>query len=218
LLNRAKQPAIEIPTFTAPVVEWNHERGFGFLQHGSDRIFLHIRDLSQRVPPRVGDIIHFKLGLDAYGRTCAVEAVRHRDPPRWPIGALLILPLFLILPWLVLQRLPADPLFLCGYFAGISILTWIAYHFDKNRAKNGGWRVPESQLHILELLGGWPAAFLAQRFLRHKISKRSYQTMFWLILLLHQYAAIDFLLHGQMTRAITQTAVQFARKHITSRK
>jgi len=41
-------------------------------------------------------------------------------------------------------------------------------------------------LHLLELLGGWPGAFLAQRRLRHKCSKRRYQFVFWLIVLAYQ--------------------------------
>ncbi|HSH15989.1 MAG TPA: DUF1294 domain-containing protein [Verrucomicrobiae bacterium] len=52
-------------------------------------------------------------------------------------------------------------------------------------------RVSEANLHLLELLGGWPAALLAQRRLRHKCSKGSYQFMFWLIVLGHQFVAGD---------------------------
>jgi uncharacterized membrane protein YsdA (DUF1294 family) len=36
-------------------------------------------------------------------------------------------------------------------------------------------------------------AFLAQRLLRHKNAKRSYQFVFWSIVALHQYAALDSL-------------------------
>ncbi|SJM91388.1 Cold-shock protein (fragment) [Crenothrix polyspora] len=47
------------------------------------------------------------------------------------------------------------------------------------------WRIPEKSLHTLELLGGWPGALLAQRTLRHKNRKPSYQVVFWLIVGLH---------------------------------
>ena len=54
-------------------------------------------------------------------------------------------------------------------------ITYGMYADDKQRAASGAWRVPESSLHLAELLGGWPGAFLAQRWLRHKCSKASYQ-------------------------------------------
>ncbi|TAK93272.1 MAG: DUF1294 domain-containing protein, partial [Verrucomicrobia bacterium] len=43
------------------------------------------------------------------------------------------------------------------------------------------------------LIGGWPAAFLAQRHYRHKSSKPGFQFIFWLTVLLYQVAAFDCL-------------------------
>jgi hypothetical protein len=60
--------------------------------------------------------------------------------------------------------------------------------------------VPEARLHLLELLGGWPGAFLAQRRLRHKCSKHSYQVVFWLIVLAYQFAAFDSFHDWQFAR------------------
>ncbi|MGB8352676.1 MAG: DUF1294 domain-containing protein [Chthoniobacteraceae bacterium] len=82
---------------------------------------------------------------------------------------------------------------LTAYIALVSCTTFLFYHHDKKQAECGGWRTPESTLHLAEFLGGWPAAFLAQRVLRHKISKRRYQAAFWAIIAIHQYASFDFL-------------------------
>ncbi len=78
------------------------------------------------------------------------------------------------------------------YLIVVSGLTFWLYWDDKRRAETGGWRTPESILHLAELLGGWPAAFCAQRLFRHKISKTRYQVLFWLIVVLHQVMAFDF--------------------------
>jgi uncharacterized membrane protein YsdA (DUF1294 family) len=83
----------------------------------------------------------------------------------------------------------------------VSGLTYWVYAVDKRRAEEGLWRVSEANLHLLELLGGWPGAFLAQRRLRHKCSKGSYQFMFWLIVLGYQFAAFDSLKNWQLSRA-----------------
>jgi len=53
---------------------------------------------------------------------------------------------------------------------------------------------------LLEFLGGWPAAFLAQRVLRHKIRKISYQMIFWLIVVFHQWLAFDSFLGWRYLR------------------
>jgi len=75
----------------------------------------------------------------------------------------------------------------------LSIFAFFAYRSDKRRAEAGKWRVPESTLHIIEILGGWPGAFLAQRQFRHKTSKVSFQIIFWIIIMAHQFLAVDSL-------------------------
>ena len=37
----------------------------------------------------------------------------------------------------------------------------------------GAWRIREGTLHLVEALGGWPGAFLAQQTMRHKTVKLS---------------------------------------------
>ena len=75
----------------------------------------------------------------------------------------------------------------------INIVTFIAYGVDKRAAVNGTWRIPEANLHSLEFLGGWIGAFIGQKFFSHKNKKKSYQAMFWLMLVL-QGAAIYIIL------------------------
>jgi len=67
----------------------------------------------------------------------------------------------------------------------MSVVTLIAYVLDKRAARDGRRRTPEAVLHGLELLGGWPGAFLAQRVVRHKNAKVGYQVVFWMIVAVH---------------------------------
>ena len=94
---------------------------------------------------------------------------------------------------LAIRKFAPDLRILGGFVATVSLLTWFAYRQDKRRAQSRAWRIAESTLHVLELIGGWPAAFLAQRHFRHKCSKSSYQLLFWLIILAHQFLAFDYL-------------------------
>lgn len=80
-------------------------------------------------------------------------------------------------------------LFIVFQFISINIVTIFAYWVDKRAAVRGAWRVPEINLHTLEFLGGWSGALFAQKFFRHKNKKKSYQSMFWVVLIM-QAAAI----------------------------
>jgi uncharacterized membrane protein YsdA (DUF1294 family) len=127
------------------------------------------------------------------------------DGGRITILSLLILISLLVLPVISLQRLAVDLRWLGGYALVISGFAYGGYAFDKRRARAKGWRQSEAGLHLLEALGGWPGAFLAQRNLRHKCSKPKYQVEFWLIVLIYQFLAFDSLQNWQISRAALNT-------------
>lgn len=108
---------------------------------------------------------------------------------------LLLFSLTLILPAWVLWELTSilDYRLVIGYPVLISLLGYVACFRDKKKASNNEWRTPEKALHLIELAGGWLGSFGAQRFHRHKTSKLSYQITFWLIVLLYQIVAIEYL-------------------------
>lgn len=84
--------------------------------------------------------------------------------------------------YLIIKRESLLPMLVYGVMALVSILI---YGIDKKRAVNNRWRIPEYILRILDLLGGWPGAIVAQQKLRHKNRKTQYQIVFWLIILFH---------------------------------
>ncbi len=75
--------------------------------------------------------------------------------------------------------------YVLALYALVSALAFCLYGFDKRRARLGDSRVPEARLHLVELLGGWPGAWVGQRVFRHKTQKTSFRIVFWLIVLLH---------------------------------
>ena len=49
----------------------------------------------------------------------------------------------------------------------INLTTFVAYGVDKRAAIKKQWRVAENDLHMLEFLGGWIGAWLAQKIFHH---------------------------------------------------
>jgi uncharacterized membrane protein YsdA (DUF1294 family) len=82
-------------------------------------------------------------------------------------------------------------------YPAMSLLTFGLYADDKSRAKRGVWRISERTLHLCELAGGWLGGFIAQRRLRHKSIKGSYQIVFWAIAALHIVFWLDWLFLGK---------------------
>lgn len=66
------------------------------------------------------------------------------------------------------------------YYVSVSTFTFIFYAWDKRSAVKSRWRVAESSLHLLALLGGWPGALIAQQVLRHKTQKQPFKAILWL--------------------------------------
>src|SRR5215469_3926244 len=116
-------------------------------------------------------------------------------------GWLLVL---LVVPVYAVSRLAGsvDWRLLVGLPLVVSLFTFFAYRSDKRRAEAGEWRIPESMLHMAELAGGWPGAFLAQQRFRHKTAKVSYQVQFWFIVLVYQIVALDSLVGWRYTKDI----------------
>jgi uncharacterized membrane protein YsdA (DUF1294 family) len=117
------------------------------------------------------------------------------------LGACVVLAVLLILPVYALNQLKVsiDWRILAAVPVAVSAITFFMYWSDKKKAVAGEWRTPEAVLHFAELAGGCPGAFLAQRIVRHKNSKISYQLVFWLIVLIYQFVALDSLIGWRLT-------------------
>ena len=122
---------------------------------------------------------------------------------RFGLVAILLLIALLVSPALTVMKLRIDPAVAAIYTLVVNGITYAVYASDKKRAQQpGARRKRELTLHFLELMAGWPGAFVAQRRLRHKCVKRKYQIVFWLIVAIHQYVAFGFLQGWELPKAI----------------
>ncbi|WP_369418377.1 DUF1294 domain-containing protein [Leptothrix ochracea] len=101
----------------------------------------------------------------------------------WDVPTLFAIPLFLAF-FLFISAVWKIPKISLLWPLMMSIATFIAYAKDKRAAHSPEGeeedRIPETTLHGLALLGGWPGALLAQQMLKHKNDQRVFRLMFWL--------------------------------------
>jgi uncharacterized membrane protein YsdA (DUF1294 family)/cold shock CspA family protein len=183
--------------FTGTIQSWQDDRGFGFIQptQGGQEIFVHIKSFTSRggSRPQVGQRVTFEVELNAQGkkraknvalvRAATASAVQRQrraaeSPAQWGTASLFALPAFLLvyLAVAVFWRVPG---WVAALYAGASVVCALAYAIDKSAAVAGRWRVSESTLHTLSLVGGWPGALVAQQVLRHKSNKAAFRSVFW---------------------------------------
>lgn len=197
--------------FTGRIVRWDDNKGFGWVEHEGQQAFAHIKDFprGQRRPSQ-GDVVTYRLGADAQGRTCA-KGLRLKSEwgwlgiPTWlSTGAMIWLAALLVLPLFTVEYLPVPKWLVPAWMGIASVVAWFYYKSDKARAGTTLSRIPESTLHLIDLLGGWPGAYLAQRRFRHKTKKASFRSVFHAIVILYQLVAIDVILGHALSRRIWQ--------------
>lgn len=174
------------------VINWNDDKGFGFVEPngGGTRAFVHIKAFnSTSRRPVNGELIIYELVSEGNNRHKATnikfargnkEKVKGREPktnksskPQSYILSSVLTVLFCI--GLVLAIFSRKlPFFIGLAYVLISLITILVYAKDKYSAQTNRWRTPESTLHFLSLVGGWPGALIAQKILRHKTSKREF--------------------------------------------
>lgn len=176
---------------TGVLAEWNDQRGFGFVEAGGKRTFVHISAFEvSEGRPQAGEFVEFALGQGPDGRPCAVSASRifalpgrqgRRPARRAGVDRVAFAPvLVFVLLLVVVISVLRLPFWWATYYLVMSGVTFLLYSWDKRAAVAGTARTPERTLHLAALLGGWPGAVLAQQSLRHKNRKEAFQIGFWL--------------------------------------
>ena len=167
---------------------WKDEQGFGFISPNvrAKQVFVHIKSFSNRQRrPQLNEIVTYVLNTDVKGRVFADDVVlihkqvTQRDFSAYDNFLLALALVFILLLFLAVQS-SILPSYVLGLFFVLSMVTFGAYAMDKSAARKGRWRTKEKTLHFFALFGGWPGAIVAQRLLRHKSKKLSFQIYFWL--------------------------------------
>jgi len=174
---------IEIGT----VLDWHDEKGFGFIapKSGGKKVFFHINDYSHRHKRPLKNLkVQYFLSTDQKGRHCAIDVAPirgHKNNGYEVRQKLLSLTIFFLFSTALyfLYSFNKIPLEIVYVYGVSSILSFMMYAKDKNAAEVGKWRTPESTLHLLSIVGGWPSAKIAQSFLRHKSKKMSFRVTYW---------------------------------------
>ncbi len=80
-----------------------------------------------------------------------------------------------------------------SYLLLINAITFMLYAADKYASVRGWRRISEKNLHLFALMGGTPAAFIAQRLFRHKTRKADFQRKFLMVVILQAIAITAYL-------------------------
>jgi uncharacterized membrane protein YsdA (DUF1294 family) len=134
--------------------------------------------------------VTYELHTDAKGRAQArnVAYVDEGRPPSVSSGrgniSLILSAAFII--FVVTAAFAGKlPFAILGLYLVTSAVAFVVYALDKSAARNERWRTQESRLHLFALIGGWPGALVAQKLLRHKCKKQSFQIVFWATVVLN---------------------------------
>jgi len=188
------------------VAEWNDERGFGFITPaaGGPRVFAHVSAFPRGRRPAGDDEVTYAVRRDERSRLVAAEVQYvgrgrpRRTGTRGLLRVLLAVTLFVVL-LVGLAVLDRAPFLLLVLYLVTSAAAFMMYREDKLAAQRGTWRIPESNLHAVALVGGWPGALIAQRVYRHKTTKQPFRTIFWITVAANCVALACFVYAAPLT-------------------
>lgn len=88
---------------------------------------------------------------------------------------------------------------LAAWLVAVNIVAFLLFGADKAAAVLKWYRVREATLYFFALIGGSPAALAAQSLFRHKVSKRKFVRIYWLIVAI-QIAALYIVMYTDLLK------------------
>lgn len=93
----------------------------------------------------------------------------------------------------ILPHFNNKEIFFLVYLISINIVTFLVYGIDKNKAKNKQWRIPESTLIFLSLIGGSLGGLMAMVIFKHKLSKKLFYLGIPIIIIINKIVELTIL-------------------------
>ena len=178
---------------TGTITNWIDEKGFGFItpKLGGRPVFIHINDFSrEHKRPIQGLSVTYNRTTDSRGRGCAINVCPlkgHKKVTKADaqlLFSIIFSSIFLAIIW-ILVAIHKLPFIILSAYVILSVLAFALYKKDKSAAEWEEWRTPESTLHLIALIGGWPGALIAQNKLRHKSKKLSFRMVYWVTVIIN---------------------------------
>jgi cold shock CspA family protein len=144
------------------ITSWNDDKGYGFITPltGGKQIFIHISAFGNRNRrPELDDVVTYSVAKDEQGRlraanaTLAGDKLTKKEAKKSNTAAILFAALFMVAVAISALTGNLSAILLAAYVA-LSLVTFIAYAFDKSAARRGTWRTSEGTLLFLGLAGG----------------------------------------------------------------
>ncbi len=193
------------PRSRGRLVSWNDERGFGFITPvgGGQDVFVHASAFAKEGRHiEVGLDYDFDLEIGKDGRpkakriTSAPVAFEVKAGPsllskvlqRGP--RMLVIPAFLFIALAIHSVQGISPNWFVIYGVA-SVACFTGYGLDKLAASHKQWRVSETILLMIGLVGGWPGGILGQEVFRHKTQKKTFRTLFWMSVAINMAAFVQ---------------------------
>jgi len=187
---------------------WSDARGFGFLapEGGGPDVFVHANAFAKEGRHiEIGHAYEFTVEYGKDGKpkaknVSALQAPAGIAPPKASPSLrsqivqrgprLLVIPAFLFIAAAIasVQSISTNWLVIYGV---ASVACFAGYGLDKRAANQKQWRVSETVLLLIGLVGGWPGGIIGQEVFRHKTQKKAFRTLFWMSVAINMAAFVQ---------------------------
>lgn len=201
------------------ITSWDDAKGYGFIRFGDklQNVFFHISAFHYATSrPKIGQNVSFycKKTLPEKRQRAARVVLRGDEafllddfPSDYNRAQLTTanMPKFLACSLTALAFLAVTAYFsvvLAAVYFILSTVSYLMYKFDKQIAvtpkkKKQAYRarIPEKNLHLADILGGWPGALVSRAVYNHKTSKPGFIRLFWLTAAINIAMTYALLIH-----------------------